>query len=152
MEHLGKVIEIQGEFARIQLTKSTHCAGCTSCDMFDTRGPRELQARNEIQAKPGDFVKIEIAPSQVIGSSLFIFIFPIVAMMLGYWLGSNFAAFFNISGEIAGISGSIGFLGIAFLIIFMYDRFYGHKHQPQARLIALTSENLCMNEHSKSDF
>jgi len=146
MENFGKVIEIQGELARVQIAKSSQCAGCTSCDIFDTRGPRELQARNEIQAKPGDFVKIEVAPSQVIGNSLFIFIFPIIAMMLGYWLGSKSATFFKITEEMAGIAGSLGFLGISFLIIFLYDRFYGRKNQPVARLIALTPEDTCLHK------
>ncbi|MBN2091563.1 SoxR reducing system RseC family protein [candidate division KSB1 bacterium] len=143
MEHLGKVIEINGTLARVQIAKSSHCAGCTACDMFDTSGPKELKAQNEIHAKPGDFVRIEIAPSQVIGSSLFIFVFPIIAMMVGYWFGSKFARVLNMTDELAGIAGSLCFLVISFLIIYLYDRFYGRKNQPQARLIAFSSDNIC---------
>ncbi len=147
MEHFGKVIEIQDNLARVQLAKSSHCAGCTACDMFDTSGPKELKAQNEIHAKPGDFVRIEIAPSQVIGSSLLIFVFPIIAMMFGYWFGTKFAPSLKMAGEIAGIAGSLSLLGISFLIIFLYDRSFGRTNQPQARLLAFSSEDSCLHKN-----
>ena len=122
MRHFGKIVEINGDVAEIQIAKSKECAGCTACDMWDTKGPVYIPAKNTVQGKVGDLVEVEIAPAQVLGSSLLVFLFPILALMAGYWLGSRLAPQLQMGGESAGILGAVIFLVISFGVIYFYDR------------------------------
>jgi sigma-E factor negative regulatory protein RseC len=136
MRHFGKVIQIDAEEARIQIAKSSQCASCKACDMFDTKGTVEITAQNKLQAEVGDLVEVEIAPAQVIGSSLLVFIFPIIAMIIGYAIGLKLAPLLNLSGENSGILGSIAFLFLSFLIIYLYDRNFVQHKKTNAWIVA----------------
>lgn len=137
MRHFGKVINIEDEMARIQIAKSSQCKNCTACDMFDTKGTVEISARNELAAKVEDYVEVEIAPAQVIGSSLLVFIFPIIALIIGYMLGSHLAPQTTLTAENAGIIGSLIFLVLAFLLIYVYDRLFARKKSAKAWIAAI---------------
>jgi len=142
MQHLGKVLAIEGKQARVQIAKSSECATCKACEMFDTQGQIELLARNDIQAKIGDLVKIEIAPAQVIGNSLLIFVFPIIFLIIGYWGGlylggSPLFSAVKSSGEGAGIIGALSALIISFILIFVYDKFYSKRNRTTAWLVPI---------------
>jgi sigma-E factor negative regulatory protein RseC len=134
MRHLGKIVAVYGQVAEIQIAKSNQCAGCTACDMWDTQGPLRISAKNSVQAQMGDLVEVEIAPAQVIGSSLLVFLFPVVALMVGYWLGTRLAPELQISGEGAGILGALSFLVLSFGVIFLYDRLFLKKNNTKARI------------------
>jgi len=139
MRHVGKIIAVNGNIAEIEITKSNQCAGCTACNMWDTKGPLQLLARNNLQAQIGDRVEVEVAPAQVVSSSLIVFLFPLLARMLGYWLGAQLAPGFRLRGESGGILGSLIFLVASFGGIFIYDRFVLNKNKTNARIESVVS-------------
>lgn len=132
MRHLGKILSIDGNIAEIRIAKSNKCAGCTACDMWDTKGPLVIPAKNNVAAKVGELVEVEIAPKQVIGSSFLVFLFPILALMGGYWLGNRLAPQLQMGGEGAGILGALVFLVISFGVIYVYDRLFMKKSKTRA--------------------
>jgi len=137
MRELGQVIRIDGEWAILKVAKSTRCAGCTACEMFDDGKPREIVARNDISAESGDMVEIEINPKRVVGHSFLIFIFPIIFMILGYVFGASLSNQLKMDGETSGIIGALTFLGLSFLLIFIFEKRFTKKDHSSARLVAI---------------
>jgi len=137
MEHFGKIIDVEGELARVQIARTPECKSCRACEMFDTRKTVEIVARNNVNAQLGDQVNVEIAPAHVVGSSLLIFLFPIVALLVGYWLGVNLASQLGLNQEGGGIIGAITLLVLAFIIIYFYDRFFARRQKTRAEVIAI---------------
>ncbi|MCI0514325.1 SoxR reducing system RseC family protein [candidate division KSB1 bacterium] len=136
MRHCGKIIELNGVVARVQLVKSIHCAGCTACDMFSSEDRRELNARNLIQAQIGDLVEIEVPPGRVIQSSLLIFLMPVIGILVGYWIGAKIASFWQLTAESGGILGALGFLVLTFGLLYVYDKRYLKQHAAMAQIVS----------------
>ncbi|MBN1350535.1 SoxR reducing system RseC family protein [candidate division KSB1 bacterium] len=139
MRELGEVLRIDEEKAYVRIAKSEHCAGCNACDMFDNGRPRELIVRNSAAAQVGDLVEIDINPKSVVKASFLIFIFPIIAMILGYVLGKHLSSHLGISAEPSGIIGSVACLALSFLAIFIYDKSFA-TDTPSASIIAIVKK------------
>ena len=138
MEHYGKITRIDGDMALIQLSQSSRCADCKACEMFNTNEPVEIRAHNPFNAQTGDQVKVEIAPTQVVGHSLFVFLFPILALLIGYGFGVKFASISTIGEENSGIIGSIVFLCFSFIPLYFYDRLFARKKSNRGEITAIT--------------
>jgi len=105
----GKVLEVlAGQKARVSFKSSAACVQCGIC----TRSGETvwLVVQNVVGARVGDEVEVEIPVQNVFWGSFQIFILPIIALLLGYFLG--------------GIPGAFIFLALSFLAIWLYDRFY----------------------------
>jgi len=135
MRETGIIISKQGKSVQVRLQKSKKCEGCTACASF---GPNSMaiEAHNEIDAEIGDVVDVEISPKQVVGHSLVIFLFPIVAMIFGYFLGMRIGGYKDLTGEGSGILGALVMLVISFLVIKLYDSYQGHQKKNSAYVVS----------------
>ncbi len=99
--------------------------GCSSCGMHGVCGTNnsctEHIIKTDIELQAGDKVIIYIDPSKRIYSALLLFIFPIVNLVIFYYLASMF-----LSESYAIIFGFVG-LVIAFIINRIIDRIWGKK-------------------------
>jgi len=79
-----------------------------------------IDALNELKAKAGDNVKVEIPPRNVLLASFLLFILPLIALMSGFFIG--------------GVVWSFLFLFITYLLIFIYDRMF-HFVSVKSRIV-----------------
>ncbi len=86
MEETGKVVEILGSLAKIELNTTDACATCGAKFMCHPApgGTSVTVASNEVGAKVDDLVRIEVDPRQSLLTGLMLFIFPIVAFIAGF--------------------------------------------------------------------
>ena len=143
MRETGVIVSKRDKWVQEQLMKNEKCEGCSACTAF---GPdsMSIEARNDIDAKTGDIVEIEIAPKQVVGHSFLIFLLPIVAMIGGYFIGMELGGRRGFIGESSGIMGALVMLLISFITIRIYDKFWGYAEKNTAHVIRrsqLTSQN-----------
>ena len=135
MEHYGRVIQVTGQTVQVEIAKSTECAKCKACDMFDTRETIILEAQNDINAQQDDMVTIEVAAKQVLASSVLVFLMPVLFLIFGYWLGST-QLWFSSNPESSGIISALIALLLSFGVIFGTDRLLFKKAGFQAHLIS----------------
>lgn len=99
--------------------------GCSSCGMHGVCGTSnnctEHIINTDIELKAGDKVIIYIDPSKRIFSALLLFIFPIVNLVVFYYIASLF-----LSETYAIVLGFVG-LVVAFMINRLIDRLWGKK-------------------------
>lgn len=129
----GVVNKIDKKLAWVTMIKGEQCAGCTACKAFG-EGSFEIIALNEQGAKPGDKVEVEINPRQVIKYSTIVFLLPVLGLIIGYFLGNSFLIPFGLTGDAAGIIGSLGFMMLTFFFIIGYDRIITKSRPVNARI------------------
>ena len=135
MEHYGRVIQVNGPMAQVEIAKSVECANCKACDMFDNGEKIILEAQNGIDAQKGDMVNVEVAPRQVLASAVLVFLTPVLFLILGYWLGSA-QLWFSSNPESSGIIGALTALLLSFGVIFVADRLFFKKTTSQTHLVS----------------
>jgi sigma-E factor negative regulatory protein RseC len=133
MIETGVVKKIEKDLAWVTMIKGEQCAGCTACKAFG-EGSFELVALNEPGAKTGENVEVEINPRQVIKHSTIVFLLPVLALIIGYFLGNSYLTQIGLSLEAAGIIGSLGLMILTFFAIVGYDRMISKTQQVNARI------------------
>ena len=136
MIETGIVSKTQKDTALVALVKGEQCKGCTACDAFG-EGSSELLVNNELSAKVGDRVDIEIDPKQVIRHSAIVFLLPVFALILGYFLGVYYLTKIGLSEEGAGIIGSLVLIVLTFVGIVFYDRLLSKSNEVNARIVRI---------------
>lgn len=128
---------ISGNMVEVSMQKSRACDKCGLCRGLP-EGMMGLEALNDVKAKIGDIVTIEIPTNAILQSSAIIFLVPVMFLFAGYLLG---AYLFRIIGlaqrqEMAGVIFSLSFLAASCFVIRWYDGKAQKKKFLQARVVA----------------
>lgn len=130
MKTNGKVNKLlANSIAEVVCEPNEACEKCKGCAMGGS-GEIIVQAVNQIEAKIGGRVEIEIPEAEGIKAALIVFIFPVIGLVFGYYLAQHFY-----QTESAGIIGAIGFMAVAFLILNKYDKYIKSKNKCVAKII-----------------
>ena len=126
MEELAQVIECRGDKALVRVIRNSACSKCDEdCGMAGTSHESDeinVEINNTMNAKEGNFVKVELGEKTLVLASLIVYLFPLIALIGGYFLSNSLISIIGYSAsEITGIVGSISFFFISFLIIRMID-------------------------------
>lgn len=116
MEEIGRVVEIRDVMAKVVVTPKGECSRCaaaTFCSAL-TGGDRIIEARNPLGARIGDTVKVAVPSSAALTSAFFIFVMPILFVLIG--IGSAIG-----KGIPQIIGGVMGFI-IGLIILRMIDK------------------------------
>lgn len=117
--------------AKVELQRSSSCDGCTIC----SRGkPIVLRAFNNINASKGDSVVIEVEELKR-GTNFFVYIIPLICLVVGYFLGEYISKIFGISHNLGPI--------FSFIVFFIYVILGILKLKKENKIIASI---ICKNE------
>ena len=104
--------------AEVVVARATACGGnCGSCEscMFQTE--LRAEARNLIQAKPGQRVTISSKSSRIFGAAFLVYVMPLLFFLLGYALAAAAGA-----GDGIRIAVSFASLLVSALILVLSQR------------------------------
>ena len=130
----GIVISQKGDFLDVSLIKSEACAKCRACMAGMSKQEMRLVARNLCGAKIGDRVRIELDDGAFLVSSLVMYGFPLIMLLLGIFAGFLLSrVFVYIDPEILSVLCGISLLSLSFVLIKKNEkRFRKPKYQPKA--------------------
>ncbi|GAB6100310.1 hypothetical protein JCM16358_21890 [Halanaerocella petrolearia] len=120
MEEIGKVIETKGEMAVVEIQRHSACHNCDKeCGLAGEEHEHEVddlivEVDNQIGAQPGQRVQFEMTGRSIVSAALLVYLFPLVSIVVGYFLGDYFMAQI---AENSGAIGAIGFLILSIIII-----------------------------------
>ena len=117
MEEIGRVHDYGNEPAivRVEIEAKGACHNCASrrvCLPFGNDGRMMTEAINERGAQPGDVVRIEMSPKSTISAALLLYVFPVVALFLGYIFGLS-----TTGEEKYGIAAGVLLLAVSFVLL-----------------------------------
>lgn len=123
MEQIGLVVKISGNMAQILVGRESACGGnCTSCGSSCNAQRVSIEIKNTLGAKPGDYVELKAHTSQILKSAIILYLFPLLAMIVGIVGGINiFKSAGCISYETYGFIVGLVFLGLSYIILKLVD-------------------------------
>jgi len=118
----GEVISVHGNKANVKIKANESCEKCGICKkVSDTE--MVIDAFVEGNVKEGEIVNIAIRPGIIVKSAFILYIFPLIGLIFGYYLGKFInSSFFKLEGELFSAFFSIIFLFLSFIPIKIYDR------------------------------
>lgn len=116
MLELGKVTAVMDDKVQVQFPRTSACDKCKLCSN-ESGGNVSLTLKNDVNAKEGDIVAVEILGKAVTISYLIVFGIPILTLFLGMIIAS--AAKLN---ELFSIIAAAASLLIGFAIVFFLDK------------------------------
>ncbi len=120
MTDIAKVIKVEGNKVIAEVQPSDNCGSCNACYGANQK-TNSLTLLNLINAKKNDLIIVEISESKSIQLSILVYIFPIIMMILGYFLGELLIQSKDSDNPFA-VGLSVVFLLISFLVIYFIDK------------------------------
>lgn len=123
MENRGFVLKAVDDSVVIVLKRSSACGGnCKSCAGCENT-PFTFTIKNDIGAKPGDFVAVKVKEGQMIKFAAMIYLIPLVMFLIGIISGiSIFKSFDIVNYELLGFLLGLLFLLLSVIILRVIDK------------------------------
>ncbi|MBR4720661.1 MAG: SoxR reducing system RseC family protein [Clostridia bacterium] len=118
MREEGVVKAENGELCEVVVRRKTACGdNCASCGGACKMNFQQVVAKNEIGAKAGDSVIIEMDSKKVIFSAFLVYIMPILVFVISFYGLAKINFEDTVKTALAG-----GLTVVAFCITVLYDR------------------------------
>lgn len=125
MNQRGYIIElVDGTTAKIKMQKHSACAACGKCASSTDKKDIIVEVDNNIGAKVGDYVEVNMDSVNVIKAAAIVYIVPLIALLGGTIISYGILNFIDIGMNKEVLSGFIGIVLtiISYLLIKSKDR------------------------------
>ena len=125
MRETGIVTDVMDGEIKIKISRVSSCGeNCTACGGCKNK-EHYIVASNDIGAKKGDSVIVQMSAESILKASFIAYIIPLIMIVLGYYAGM-----FLTDNE--GVSALIGFLfmAVTFTVLHLYDKKVSEKYKP----------------------
>ena len=134
MEQLVRVRKVfEDGTAQVVLIRQSACSGdchkCSGCGA--AKETVVFTAKNPVDAKPGDLVKVETATGAVLRSAAVLYLLPLVLFLAGYIVG---VVLWN-----TGIWLALGAFALSIVLIVAYDRLVVAKKKTEYTITGFQS-------------
>lgn len=127
MNETGTVTKVEKDKAYILFKRTSACAKCGACGMLANGKDITISAINNLNVKVDDIVEVEFKTKTALSSSAIAYIFPLVMLFLGVFLGYNIPqTLFEVKDAFAAILGLM-FCAVAFLVLKLLNPFFSKK-------------------------
>ncbi len=94
----GLVIQIVGEMAHVSVVRPSECGDkCNSCAGSCNTNMMVVEVKNRFDAKVGDSVELQMQNEQLIKLSFMMYTAPLIAFILGLFIGYSQPGFLGIN-------------------------------------------------------
>ncbi|MDX9715038.1 MAG: SoxR reducing system RseC family protein [Dissulfurispiraceae bacterium] len=141
MEDIGIVKQLNGGMAVVVIKKHTGCEGCKGsavCNIGSSGNEANIEAVNQVDAEPGDKVKIRFAASMYLKGALFIYGLPALMLVAGAVAGKELLPGFFNSVDPDLLSAVSGFT--LFIVSFVVVKFLLGRSSSAARSVPVVYE------------
>jgi sigma-E factor negative regulatory protein RseC len=145
MREKGSIIGLAGEMAEVVIGRHASCESCQACG-FGGKQQISFRVKNEIGAKMGDWVEIELQTGKLYQAAFLMYTLPMVMLFIGYYglrsLGKNIGIH-PAYAENVGIGGAFAVMALTYWAIRFWDRKrqIGLKFQPKLVAIITPEES-----------
>jgi len=127
MDNIGRVVSTRGEYAKIEVIRSSACGEkCGSCKGGCTKTATYIDVVNTAGAQPSQFVMLEIDTRTVMGAAFLAYILPLIMLIVGIAVGTYSYSKLRLDfpSELFALIIGIIFLILSYRIIRYFDSKY----------------------------
>lgn len=139
IREIGKVTELSGSMAKVIVKRHSSCENCGACGM-SAKPVMAFILNNEIGAKIGDKVIIEMRSKALFKAAFLVYSIPLAALIIGFLLGQSIGELRGMrpdKAEFIGIGTGFLFLCLAFFGLRRLDQSQGLGSKLQPQLVAV---------------
>jgi sigma-E factor negative regulatory protein RseC len=135
----GEVVSVQGNTATVKIAANKSCEKCGICRRVSS-SEMVVDAYTHRPVHKGERVVVAIKPGTIVKSATILYIFPLIALIVGYYVGTYAASALAlpVKGELFPASLSFLFLFLSFIPIRLYDR---KKRNDSKFRVYITNQN-----------
>ena len=133
----GIIVKRSGKLAWVKTNRTSACEHCSekeSCEILDNSASMEVEVENSINANIGDLVVISVKNSSLLKLSFLLYVFPIIAMMIGAYLGNDLNLF-SLGASVSSVLMSIFFFLSSFFLIRLRGKSMAKKSEYKPKII-----------------
>lgn len=132
MQEIGTVISTEGKKARVLINRHAACGECGACQIGREKMTMETTAQNDIKAKPGDSVLVEMQFMNVLEATGIAYGIPLLGFLLGAIIGWFLAPSFNIDQTLLAFCLGLFLTVLVYVGIFMLEKYgiFNLRFQP----------------------
>jgi sigma-E factor negative regulatory protein RseC len=113
----GIVLEVIGSMAKVKTSRHNDCENCGACP---GNSAMVLEARNDIGARPGQRVAIEIREINMLQAAFIVYILPLIVVCIGIIAGWNLAQRLGSEPLWFQVAGGV----VAFIMSVVYIKYF----------------------------
>lgn len=140
MLETGKVIDVQNNTVRVLITRHTACGDCGACQVGRDNLNMVITVENNVKAKKGDCVLIELSTENFLFASFIFYGIPLLALIFGIILSYYSLKILGHANDfvqlIASISG-LFFLSISYIIIKKYESKFKKMSRFKSKIVRI---------------
>jgi sigma-E factor negative regulatory protein RseC len=140
----GIVIKIDSQTAWVKTTKTGACEACSARSSCQTMGggkEMEVEAINRAGAKVGQKVVLSFDTSPLLKATFLLYVFPIIAMVVGAFIGQKMAAFLNFDPSMVSALMGFSFFGLTLLFVKSRGNKLAKKDEYQPKVIRIIKQS-----------
>lgn len=121
----------------VRVSGDSACANCGACCHVDRDGVTIEGALNDLGAKVGDDVEVEVPEGADTRAGIIVFIVPAVGLLLGYLVGALVAGALGLTPDLGGAVGAVAAIITAMLVLRARGRsaLSAERYRPRVRAI-----------------
>ena len=128
MNEEGVVVSVLGDTMQVQVARKSACGSeCANCSAHCSDRAAVVEVTNSIHAVVGDRVLLQMSSNKVLKAAFLVYIYPILAMIVGYLAADSIIQNEMFSAIFGFIIMIISFIGLHF-----YDKRHKNQYQPTA--------------------
>lgn len=119
----GIVVKVglkDGNIALVKTIQHSGCEACASrsqCNPGDRGEEREVEAVNLVDAQEGDLIQISMDTQALLQATFFLYIFPIICLLIGAFIGNNMGIKMNMAPSLLSLSVGVICFGSSMLLV-----------------------------------
>ncbi|SES73254.1 positive regulator of sigma(E), RseC/MucC [Natronincola peptidivorans] len=117
MRQCGVVTETNNKTAKVIIQRHSSCGSCNACKMGQENMKIEIDAINEINAKVGQRVEVDMEGRNVLTAAFIIYVIPLAALIVGILVSSAILPNIGIENNTEIYIALIGFVFMALSFI-----------------------------------
>jgi sigma-E factor negative regulatory protein RseC len=137
VREIGKVADIKDNTAIIKIQRRSSCGSCTACGMRKDQNEILLPVSNDLGAKLGDWVELELQSISILKASTIVYVIPLIALILGVIGGYAIAEQLSRDTELYGAIGGILLTILSFVGIRVMDPLFNTKGDYSPRMVSI---------------
>jgi sigma-E factor negative regulatory protein RseC len=139
MKNSGFVVSVREDRAEVVLGTHLECRHCGACIAGISEKERKLEAINEIGARAGQRVEIELKPVHALSAAFLLFILPVLAALGGGWAGYVLGGVLGWRRDLTGIGVGALTLVLSFMFLRHVEKIGSTGRIP--RIVGLITED-----------
>ncbi|WP_129597605.1 SoxR reducing system RseC family protein [Anaerophilus nitritogenes] len=139
MNQVGKVIEVlEDHRAQVLMRKHSACGECGACQYGQENMKIKIIAMNQVDAKEGDTVEVNLETQNVLGAAFIAYVIPLIALLIGIIGTSYLLPKIGFTGNIEVYSIVVGF--ILTVIVFGFIKLNESSFKKQDKYVPVISK------------